>query len=107
MIRRPPRSSRTDTLVPYTTLVRSDEVLQRVVGKERLHLGVELRGESLVGRQDQRGPLQLCDRLGGGEGLAGAGDAEQHLVALALQQSLGQLADGLRLVGRRDRKSVV
>src|SRR3546814_4696170 len=77
------------------------EVLHRVVGKERLHLGVELRGESLVGRQDQRGPLQLCDRLGGGEGLAGAGDAEQHLVALALQQSLGQLADGLRLVARR------
>src|SRR3546814_3425562 len=27
MIRRPPRSTRTDTLCPYTTLFRSDEVL--------------------------------------------------------------------------------
>src|SRR3546814_1129731 len=30
MIRRPPRSSRTDTLVPYTTLFRSDDDLARM-----------------------------------------------------------------------------
>src|SRR3546814_18268065 len=30
MIRRPPRSTRTDTLFPYTTLFRSDDCLQRV-----------------------------------------------------------------------------
>src|SRR3546814_6411379 len=29
MIRRPPRSTRTDTLVPYTTLFRSDQRWQR------------------------------------------------------------------------------
>src|SRR3546814_15747046 len=29
MIRRPPRSTRTDTLFPYTTLFRSDDVDQR------------------------------------------------------------------------------
>src|SRR3546814_5410408 len=29
MIRRPPRSTRTDTLFPYTTLFRSDEVVAR------------------------------------------------------------------------------
>src|SRR3546814_12711679 len=29
MIRRPPRSTRTDTLFPYTTLFRSDEHLDR------------------------------------------------------------------------------
>src|SRR3546814_21071708 len=29
MIRRPPRSTRTDTLFPYTTLFRSDDLLQR------------------------------------------------------------------------------
>src|SRR3546814_12436031 len=28
MMRRPPRSTRTDTLVPYTTLVRSEAVLR-------------------------------------------------------------------------------
>src|SRR3546814_14823907 len=30
MIRRPPRSTRTDTLFPYTTLFRSGEVLESV-----------------------------------------------------------------------------
>src|SRR3546814_9463676 len=30
MIRRPPRSTRTDTLFPYTTLFRSDDDLQRL-----------------------------------------------------------------------------
>src|SRR3546814_5551970 len=32
MIRRPPRSTRTDTLFPYTTLFRSDAV-QRTIGR--------------------------------------------------------------------------
>src|SRR3546814_4185505 len=41
MIRRPPRSTRTDTLFPYTTLFRSKSVLdlvsqRRAVGGERL-----------------------------------------------------------------------
>src|SRR3546814_4624930 len=33
MIRRPPRSTRTDTLVPYTTLFRSAVQLQRAAGR--------------------------------------------------------------------------
>src|SRR3546814_6546876 len=39
MIRRPPRSTRTDTLFPYTTLVRSSLQL----GIERLDLRIALR----------------------------------------------------------------
>src|SRR3546814_1429408 len=35
MIRRPPRSTRTDTLFPYTTLFRSQE---EIVGHERVEL---------------------------------------------------------------------
>src|SRR3546814_1521843 len=35
MIRRPPRSTRTDTLFPYTTLFRSHDHLVRLVGAER------------------------------------------------------------------------
>src|SRR3546814_11678186 len=31
MIRRPPRSTRTDTLFPYTTLFRSEETVQRCI----------------------------------------------------------------------------
>src|SRR3546814_3489644 len=35
MIRRPPRSTRTDTLFPYTTLVRSILISERVVEEDR------------------------------------------------------------------------
>src|SRR3546814_16104041 len=34
MIRRPPRSTRTDTLFPYTTLFRSDQNAIRLVAKD-------------------------------------------------------------------------
>src|SRR3546814_5920376 len=35
MIRRPPRSTRTDTLFPYTTLFRSRRALDRAAGQSR------------------------------------------------------------------------
>src|SRR3546814_3199148 len=38
MIRRPPRSTRTDTLFPYTTLFRSIDVPYRVVINEGIEL---------------------------------------------------------------------
>src|SRR3546814_7159862 len=40
MIRRPPRSTRTDTLVPYTTLFRSDDDAHSAIGA-----GVRRRGD--------------------------------------------------------------
>src|SRR3546814_10183418 len=46
MIRRPPRSTRTDTLFPYTTLFRS----KRKAG----------RGEQLAARSVEREPGRLC-----------------------------------------------
>src|SRR3546814_2430319 len=47
MIRRPPRSTRTDTLFPYTTLFRSDQ-LQPLVPEGRVG-GVEAeRGQQLL-----------------------------------------------------------
>src|SRR3546814_1352428 len=51
MIRRPPRSTRTDTRFPYTTLFRSDQalpracrhrVVDRVEGEERVARKIEL-----------------------------------------------------------------
>src|SRR3546814_14467371 len=50
MIRRPPRSTRTDTLFPYTTLFRS----QRAVGDHAQHhgvLGVDVAAEG-AGQHD-------------------------------------------------------
>jgi hypothetical protein len=63
-------------------VVVADEILDRVVREEALHLAIELRGQRLVGREDQRRPLHGFDHLGHREGLSGTGDAEQHLVPL-------------------------
>ncbi len=79
-------------------VVIRDEVLDRVVREERLELAVELGGERLVGREDEGRALRLLDHLGHGEGLARAGDAEQHLVALGAAHAVHQLADRGRLV---------
>src|SRR3546814_9272192 len=54
MIRRPPRSTRTDTLFPYTTLFRSD------LDRHRFAVDAELAADSLAARD------RLGARLAGG-----------------------------------------
>src|SRR3546814_13508423 len=49
MIRRPPRSKRTDTLFPYTTLFRSHQRYTDAEGRHTLY-----RGEAFPGQQDIR-----------------------------------------------------
>src|SRR3546814_15531861 len=76
MLRRPPRSTRTDTLFPYTTLFRSgrddgaaDDVHRRLV-----------RPPQQVGRRRQvlqHAALQGAVRAGGGDRLAAA-RSEEH-----------------------------
>jgi hypothetical protein len=44
-------------------IVVADEIFDRIVGEEALELAVELRGQDLVGRQDQRRALQRLDDL--------------------------------------------
>src|SRR3546814_13256239 len=46
MIRRPPRSTRTDTLFPYTTLFRSDDHVRRLKMLE--NDVAEAKGESVI-----------------------------------------------------------
>jgi hypothetical protein len=82
-------------------VVIADEVLDRVLREEALHLAVELGGQGLVGGQDQGRALGGLDDLGHGEGLARAGDAQQHLVVLPALQPGHQLGDGGRLVAGR------
>ena len=82
-------------------VVVGDEILDRVVGEEAPELAIELRGQRLVGREDQRRALGRLDHLRHGEGLARAGDAEQHLVALVGAHALDQFLDRLRLVALR------
>ena len=72
-----------DVGLGLVVVVVGDEVLDGVVGKECFEFVVKLRGEGLVMREDERGPVGLGDDGGHGEGLAGAGDAEEHLILLA------------------------
>src|SRR3546814_8734686 len=60
MIRRPPRSTRTDTLFPYTTLFRSDRGrLLRHVGAPEGAVGARLA-------QFEKGDAERVERGGGG-----------------------------------------
>src|SRR3546814_8593329 len=62
MIRRPPRSTRTDTLFPYTTLVRSG-LVERIADRHPIEarpvrrLGEEAAGEVVVARGDRHAEL--------------------------------------------------
>src|SRR3546814_16910603 len=54
MIRRPPRSTRTDTLFPYTTLFRSDHVGGgEAVGGELLRIDPDPQRELALAEEDQ------------------------------------------------------
>src|SRR3546814_11672359 len=72
MIRRPPRSTRTDTLFPYTTLFRSLEAAAERGPRCRLGVGVDrvhfLPGRALMLRQHR------ALHPGVGENLGEAGD---------------------------------
>src|SRR3546814_3066526 len=53
MIRRPPRSTRTDTLIPYTTLFRSDVAHADAERLDpRLHLAIEHQNRPAIGFAD-------------------------------------------------------
>ena len=79
-------------------IVIGDEILDGVVREEALELAIELRGQRLVGREHERRALGRLDHFRHGEGLARAGDAEQHLVALMRVHLRHQLGDGRRLI---------
>src|SRR3546814_5335487 len=75
MIRRPPISTRTDTLFPYTTLFRSADAHPRLVREPRPrahHRGAGaglLRRAGAGGRGDRAGrPVRSAEDGGGGKG---------------------------------------
>ena len=87
-------------------VVIRDEVLDRVVGEEILELAIELRRQRLVRRENERGALRALDHLRHRKGLAGAGDAQEHLRALVVVHAFDQFLDRGGLVAggleRRD-----
>src|SRR3546814_1070027 len=83
MIRRPPRSTRTDTLFPYTTLFRSQGDVRRVAGERQVEPAAgeqAVRGEPPPGADAVRQHVErLADRhLLGDEDAAAARRSEEH-----------------------------
>src|SRR3546814_6184486 len=80
MIRRPPRSTRTDKLFPYTTLFRSPECLALLRGHE------EHRGDLLQFDQDLNwiGPVDVAKRIVAGCAAFSVRRVEQHNLLAAL-----------------------
>src|SRR3546814_2264158 len=62
MIRRPPRSTRTDTLFPYTTLFRSAALVGR--GAEEIPFGAEREGAEIVRQRHAVRPRRAARGLG-------------------------------------------
>src|SRR3546814_1710999 len=113
MIRRPPRSTRTDTLFPYTTLFRS---VVSDVGRDRPGDGLGMDGVHGLGRAARvaRG-VSAADRAGTGAGLVqpdpwsgaelGAGTDRAGVVAdaAALACLLAQSGSRQDQIGRAQR----
>ncbi len=72
-------------------VVVADEVLDGVLGEEALELLVQLSRQRLVVDHHERRPVHARDDLRHRERLAGAGDTEQHLVAIAANEALDEL----------------
>src|SRR3546814_320704 len=62
MIRRPPRSTRTDTLFPYTTLFRSHPARRRAAGPDQ-YLESAHEDPAGPGQEQRRPPARIADRL--------------------------------------------
>ncbi len=84
-------------------VIVGDEIFDRVVGKELLHLTIQLGGQRLVGRHHHGRSVEIGDHVGDGEGLPRAGHTQQRLMRQSILQPrlqatnrLGLIAGGLK-----------
>ncbi len=90
-----------DVGLRLVVVVVGDEILDRIFGEEGSELLVELRGQSLVVGDDERGALRALDHGGDREGLARTRDAEQDLILRALVEPADERVNRLRLIALR------
>src|SRR3546814_17117190 len=106
MIRRPPRSTRTDTLFPYTTLFRSDVLAgESAIDFRRCLLIAERRQPAFLG-----GDLELAHDVRHAMPLGGIRTTDRRVFEDFLAHECAQLAGPRRAqagAGGQDRKSVV
>src|SRR3546814_14124710 len=115
MIRRPPRSTRTDTLFPYTTLFRSAVVPHEEGGADRTEAESEDRQPLHALRHHRRLPEQVTSKSQQRDGAAETADhfgrhraeaSVQHRIGRPSQRAGGggEVAEGVARV-EGDRKS--
>ena len=75
-------------------------VLHGVLGKELLHLSIQLCGQGLVVAQDERGLVDLRYHIGYREGLAASRHSQKGLCGHTRQHPLSELAYSFGLVTR-------
>src|SRR3546814_2830255 len=90
MIRRPPRSTRTDTLFPYTTLFRSNEKI-----KAYRHHGDHLRILKEAGSELCQPIKMIAYLVGGMDGEQADWDADPGTRATVEAEGNGEFADRL------------
>src|SRR3546814_4942035 len=105
MIRRPPRSTRTDTLFPYTTLFRS-LVRRQHAARARSRNGAGRRIALAVCRADRAGSARHALHAGGGTVAACAGGlhpgrSEEHTSEL---QSLMRISYAVFCLKKKNQK---
>src|SRR3546814_16404744 len=91
MIRRPPRSTRTDTLFPYTTLFRSAERIAAGLAADDRHiLAHHLAFERIAAFEDDRVVLVRVDGAVADLDVAAAVDVEAVAVGVDAQIEIGR-----------------
>src|SRR3546814_2853880 len=95
MIRRPPRSTRTDTLFPYTTLFRSavDRIGGRLQPRDADRRGAADRPGPVAGR-GVRAPVR---RMAGADGESGAGRADGRPAGARSEEHTSELQSLMRI----------
>src|SRR3546814_11947423 len=89
MKRRPPRSTRTDTLCPYTTLFRSESGAELEVPLERLSFCPHPCSEHIQDRACD-GPIEIPDEEEFGQTLKGVADRVDEGGIVAVGEEIGR-----------------
>src|SRR3546814_2724206 len=95
MVRRPPRSTRTDTLLPYTTLFRSQESQGRRRGRARRSRRTGFRRGG--GRGRGGGELHFPRGHGGGAAAPGARYLRRDFQDLRSEEHTSELQSLMRI----------
>src|SRR3546814_13893483 len=98
MIRRPPRSTRTDTLFPYTTLFRSLRVARRLGESEPVTVKTTYLGAHAIPPEFDRRPEEYIDTV--------VADLPQ-VAASGLADAVDGFCERIAFYPEQDRKSVV